>query len=60
MSNYPQEQSHPKQKNSEHVIVHVKWMDSFSLDDTWISTDQMPSERYEVHTVRYIDPRFTN
>ena len=60
MSNYPDEQSHTKQRQSGHTIVHVKWMDSFSLDDTWVSVDQIPSERYEVHTVRHIDPRLTN
>lgn len=55
MSDYLSQQVHSKHKKPDYTIVHVKWLDSFSLDDTWVNSDQIPTHGYEVHTVRFFN-----
>lgn len=41
-----------KNKTTDHKLVYIKWLDSYTLEDTWTSLDQIENSTYEVETVR--------
>ena len=41
-----------KKKITDHKLVYIKWLDSYTLEDTWTSLDQIENSTYEVETVR--------
>lgn len=41
-----------KKKITDHKLVYIKWLDSYTLEDTWTSLDQIQNSTYEVETVR--------
>jgi hypothetical protein len=41
-----------KKKITDHKLVYIKWLDSYTLEDTWTSVAQIENSTYEVETVR--------
>ena len=41
-----------KKKITDHKFVYIKWLDSYTLEDTWTSLGQIENSTYEVETVR--------
>lgn len=41
-----------KKKITDHKLVYIKWLDSYTLEDTWTSLGQIENSTYEVETVR--------
>jgi len=41
-----------KNKITDHKLVYIKWLDSYTLEDTWTSPDQIENSTYEVETFR--------
>ena len=52
MSIFDQFKYNTKNKITDHKLIYIKWLDSYTLEDTWTSPDQIENSTYEVETFR--------